>query len=70
MAALDCHQSQFHNAERPRAQGQPPVRDVFDAYARYWGWQIGVRYGQAYLAAGPLRVGDPMSLVREIVPRS
>ena len=70
MAALDCHQSQFHNAERPRAQGQPAVRELFDTYARYWGWQIGVRYGQAYLATGPLRVGDPMTLVREIVPRS
>ena len=70
MSALDCHQSQFHNSERPRAKGQPMVRDVFETYARYWGWQIGVKYGQAFLATGPLRVGDPMMLVREVVPRA
>jgi len=28
-----------------------------------------VRYGQAFLATAPLRVGDPLSLVRDVVPR-
>ena len=69
MAALDCHQSQFANPDRPRPATMPGVRDVFESYARYWGWQIGVKYGQAYLATGPLRVGDPMMLVRDVVPR-
>jgi len=69
MAALDCHQSQFHNAERPRPAHLPSVRDVFESYARYWGWQIGVKYGQAYLSTAPLRVGDPMMLVRDVIPR-
>jgi len=45
------------------------VRDVFESYARYWGWQIGAKYGQAFLAAAPLNVGDPLMLVRDVVPR-
>ena len=45
------------------------VRDVFESYARYWGWQIGVKYGQAFLSTAPLRIEDPLSLVREVVPR-
>ena len=69
MAALDCHQSQFHNPDRPRPTQLPSVRDVFESYARYWGWQIGVKYGQAYLATGPLRIGDPLMLVRDVIPR-
>lgn len=69
MRALDCHQSQFHNPDRPRPERMPSVRDVFESYARYWGWQIGARYGQAYIATGPLNVGDPLMLVRDVVPR-
>jgi bacillithiol biosynthesis deacetylase BshB1 len=69
MAALDCHQSQFHNPERPRPANLPAVREVFESYARYWGWQIGVKYGQAYLSTAPLRVGDPLALVRDTTPR-
>jgi len=69
MAALDSHQSQFHNPERPRPTHLPTVRDVFESYARYWGWQIGVKYGQAYLSTAPLRVADPMMLIRDVIPR-
>jgi bacillithiol biosynthesis deacetylase BshB1 len=69
MRALDCHQTQFYNPGRPRPEHMPSVRDVFESYARYWGWQIGVKYGQAYLATGPLNVGDPLMLVRDVVPR-
>ena len=69
MAALDCHQSQFHNPDRPRPDHLPSVRDVFESYARYWGWQIGVKYGQAYLSTAPLRIGDPLMLVRDVIPR-
>ena len=67
--ALDSHQSQFHHPDRPRPATMPQVREVFDAFARNWGWQIGVKYAQAYLATGPLRVGDPMMLVKDVVPR-
>ena len=69
LAALDCHVSQFHNTERPRPSHLPQVRDVFLTYASYWGWQIGTRYGQAFLATGPLKIGDPMSLVKDVIPR-
>jgi N-acetylglucosamine malate deacetylase 1 len=69
MNALDCHQSQFNNADRPRPEHLPQVHEVFETYARYWGWQIGVKYAQAFLATGPLRVGDPMMLVKDVIPR-
>jgi bacillithiol biosynthesis deacetylase BshB1 len=68
-AALDCHQTQFHNTDRPRPTNLPGVRDVFESFARYWGWQIGVKYAQAFLSTAPLRVGDPLSLVRDVVAR-
>lgn len=69
MAALDCHRTQFHHPDRPRPASSPTVRDIFESYARYWGWQIGVKYGQAYLATSPLKIGDPLDLVRDVVPR-
>jgi len=69
MAALDCHQSQFHHPDRPRPAGMPAVREVFETFARYWGWQVGVKYGQAYLSTGPLKVTDPSQLVKDVVPR-
>ncbi len=70
VAALDCHRSQFHHPDRPRPEGAPTVRQLFEATARYWGWQIGANYGQPYLSTGPLKIGDPLSLVREVVPRA
>lgn len=69
LAALDCHQTQFYHPDRPRPAALPGVRDVFETFARYWGWQIGVKYGQAFLATSPLRVDDPLSLVRDVIPR-
>jgi bacillithiol biosynthesis deacetylase BshB1 len=67
--ALDSHQSQFHHPDRPRPAHLPQVRQVFETNARYWGWQIGVKFAQPYLATSPLRVGDPMTLVKDVVPR-
>jgi bacillithiol biosynthesis deacetylase BshB1 len=70
-AALDVHQSQFHNPERPpRPEQAPSVREVFESFARYWGWQIGVKYGQAYLSTSPLNVKDPLTLVKDVIPRA
>ena len=69
MAALDCHQSQFYNPEKPRPANLPPVRDVFATFAAYWGWQIGAKYAQAFHSTTPLNVGDPMTLVKDVVPR-
>jgi bacillithiol biosynthesis deacetylase BshB1 len=69
IAALDAHRSQFHNTDRPRPAQAPPVREVFESFARYWGWQIGVKYGQAYLSTSPLHVPNPMLLVQHVTPR-
>ena len=69
MAALDCHRSQFYNPEKPRPKNLPAVRDVFATFASYWGWQIGVKYAQAYLSTSPLNVGDPLTLVKDVMPR-
>jgi bacillithiol biosynthesis deacetylase BshB1 len=69
MKALACHASQFANPDRPRPAAFPPPPEAFMAFARYWGWQIGVRYGQAFYSTAPLRIGDPMMLVRDVVPR-
>jgi bacillithiol biosynthesis deacetylase BshB1 len=69
MAVIDVHQTQFHHPDRPRPAHLPSVREVFETNARYWGWQIGVKFAQAYLSATPLKVADPMTLVQDIIPR-
>ena len=69
MAALDCHQTQFYHPDRPRPTSFPQVREVFEANARYWGWQIGARFGQAYLSVAPLKIRDPMMLIQDVIPR-
>ncbi|HVP13984.1 MAG TPA: PIG-L family deacetylase [Terriglobales bacterium] len=69
LRAVECHQSQFANPERPRPVELPPPRDAFISFARHWGWQLGVRYAQAFLSTSPLRVGDPLDLVKDVVPR-
>jgi N-acetylglucosamine malate deacetylase 1 len=69
MAAIDVHQTQFHHPERPRPEHLPSVREAFETNARYWGWQIGVRFAQAFISTSPLRIGDPMMLVQDIIPR-
>jgi bacillithiol biosynthesis deacetylase BshB1 len=67
--AIDCHKSQFYHPDRPRPATMPKPREAFESNARHWGWQIGVKYGQAFLATSPLKVDDPMELVRHVVPR-
>ena len=69
MNAIDCHTTQFYHPERPRPATLPHPREAFDANARYWGWQIGVRHAQAFLSMAPLKVEDPFTLVESVVPR-
>ncbi len=70
MKALSVHKSQFFNPEKPRpASGPASILDWFEVYARRDAYTIGARYAQAYYATGPLKIGDPMSLVKDIVPR-
>jgi len=68
MRALQSHRTQFSNDEKPKSD-QPGVVDVVDSSSRATGWGVGARHAQAYLAAAPLRIGDPLDLVREVVPR-
>jgi len=68
MRALRCHRTQFSNDEKPKS-GHASVVEVVDTSARAAGWWIGAQHAQQYLAAAPLRIGDPLDLVREIVPR-
>jgi bacillithiol biosynthesis deacetylase BshB1 len=70
IAALDSHQSQFYHPDRPRPAHLPPVREAFLITASYWGWQIGARYGQAFLTTAPLKISDPLSLVKDVIPRN
>ncbi len=70
IAAIDCHLSQFSHPDRPRPASQPHPRDAFEANARHWGWQIGVKYGQAFLATSPLNVDNPLSLVQSVQTRA
>ena len=68
--ALAVHRSQFSNPEKPKAsQGPSSILDWFDVYARRDAFAIGAKYAQPFYAATPLKVGDPMLLVRDIVPR-
>lgn len=64
--AIDCHQSQFYHPDRPRPAHLPHPREAFESNARHWGWQIGVKFGQAFLCTSPLKVDDPMVLLRAV----
>jgi len=69
MNAIDCHTSQFYHPDRHRPKELPHPREAFEANARYWGWQVGVRYAHPFLAVTPLKVDDPFKLVETVVPR-
>ncbi len=67
--AIDCHQSQFYHPDRQRPAHLPHPREAFESNARYWGWQVGVKYAHAFLAVSPLKVDDPFALVETVTPR-
>jgi bacillithiol biosynthesis deacetylase BshB1 len=69
LRAIECHRTQFFHPERPRPAHLPTVREAFEATARGWGWQVGAKFGQAFLATAPLKVGDMVGLVKEVIPR-
>jgi bacillithiol biosynthesis deacetylase BshB1 len=70
LRAIECHRTQFFHPDRPRPDHLPGVREAFETYGRFWGWQIGAKYGQAFLATSPLKVEDPLDLVKDVVPRA
>ena len=69
LAAIDCHLTQFYHPDRPRPDHLPHPREAFESYSRYWGWQIGVKFAQAFIATNPLKVDDPFMLIETVTPR-
>ena len=68
--AIEVHRTQFFNSEKPvPSTGPASILDWFEVYARRDASQIGARYAQAYYSAAALKVGDPMALVKDVVPR-
>jgi hypothetical protein len=55
--------------EAGASTGPASILDWFEVYARKDASQIGARYAQAYYSAAALKVGDPMMLVKDVVPR-
>jgi N-acetylglucosamine malate deacetylase 1 len=69
--ALAAHKSQFANPEKPRpTTGYGSILDFMDVYARQHAFAIGARYAQAFYSTGPLKIDDPLSLVKSVVPRT
>lgn len=69
MRALACHRSQFANPDKPKRKSAPGLPEALDTIARSQGWSVGVRHAQSFLSVSPLKVRDPLDLVKEIVPR-
>ena len=59
IAALSAHRSQFLNPNKSR-----DYLWSLETMARGFGQRIGVRYGQGFVSAEPLRIDDPMTLVQ------
>ena len=59
MAALSAHKSQFLNPNKSRN-----YLWSLETMARSFGARIGVKYGQGFVSADPLRIEDPMTLVQ------
>ncbi len=59
IAALSAHKSQFLNPKKSR-----DYLWALETMARSFGSRIGVRYGQGFVSAEPLRIENPMSLVQ------
>ena len=68
--ALQAHKSQFANPERPKPTGEAwSVVDLIRAESQVRGFQMGVLHAQAFLSIAPIRVNDPLDLVRGFEPR-
>jgi bacillithiol biosynthesis deacetylase BshB1 len=68
--ALEAHKTQFSNPEKPRPQtGYGSFLEFMEVYAKQWAFSIGARYAQPFYSVSALRIDDPMTLVRSVVPR-
>ncbi|GAB4315605.1 MAG: bacillithiol biosynthesis deacetylase BshB1 [Candidatus Zixiibacteriota bacterium] len=59
MSALAAHKSQFLNPKKTR-----DYMWSLETMARSFGARIGVKYGQGFVSAEPLRIDNPMSLIQ------
>lgn len=70
MRALACHKSQFANPDKPKPKDpMPGLLETMKVFAGSQGWPVSVHYAQSFLSASPLKIKDPLELVKEIVPR-
>ena len=70
MRALQCHRTQFFNPDKPKPRNElPTVIEIVETRARSQGWAVGVRYAQSFLSVSPLKIADPLDLVRDVEPR-
>ena len=70
MEALASHKTQFSNPEKPRPTTPvPEVAEYVGTLSLAHGWTIGARYAQSFLSTAPLKIRDPMELVKEVTPR-
>ena len=69
LALVDCYRSQFGPGETKKdgTDAEPQTRlshanflEFFRGLHTFYGYQIGVRYGEAYCVKGPLRTGISM----------
>jgi bacillithiol biosynthesis deacetylase BshB1 len=60
LAALSAHRSQFLNPGKSR-----DYLWTLETMARSFGQRIGVKYGQGFVSAEPLRIDDPMTLIQD-----
>lgn len=66
MESVQAHASQFHrpeSKERETLLSSPDFMDKIDARARYYGQQIGVRYGEPFYSFVPLGIKSMFDLV-------
>jgi bacillithiol biosynthesis deacetylase BshB1 len=68
--ALQVHKTQFYNPEKPQGKGHMwSVVDLIRAESQATGFRIGSLHAQSFLATGPIKVNDPLDLVRGVEPR-
>lgn len=65
VAAIKAFKSQFHDPgggwnskDRETFLSRPQFLDFLETRAKYFGHQIGVRYGEAFYSAKPIGIGD------------
>jgi bacillithiol biosynthesis deacetylase BshB1 len=66
MAAIRSYASQFHNprnTERETKLSRPEFLEMIETRARYYGQQIGVRYGEPFFSSLPIGVRTPFDLL-------